>query len=259
MLIVFSKTVTLLMYPLGLALALLAAGTVLLIVKKQRIAISLIVGAGTLLWVFSSDPLSYWLVRSLESRYNPAVSFPGASAIVLLTGGEVAKAPPRLYDEVGDGGDRILYTGRLLAQGVASRCIITGGNIGFLRTIEGSQAQAALRLLAECRDVDTTRVLLEQRSRNTYENGLFTKKLLDSLHEPPSIILVTSAMHMPRSAAIFKKLGFTVHPAPTDFRADAPYQWKPIYFLPNIGALCNSSSALHEWYGIAAYRILGWL
>lgn len=257
MLIFLSKTVVLLMYPLGMALTLIAASLVLLRLKKQRIAVPLILCAGILLWIFSSDPLSYWLVRSLEGRYDPATAFPQTSAIVLLTGGEVAKVPPRLYDEVNDAGDRILYTGRLLAQGTAPRCIITGGNIGFLRSIEGSQAEAAFRLLSRCRDVDTTRVLLETESRNTFENGMLTKKMFDSLNMPLSIILVTSAQHMPRSAAIFRKLGFTVYPAPTDYSADVPYQWKPIYFLPNIGALYNSSGALHEWYGIIAYRILG--
>jgi uncharacterized SAM-binding protein YcdF (DUF218 family) len=259
MIIVISKVFALLFYPLSLALALVFAGLIVLRLQKIRLAVALILSAVILLWLFSSAPLSYWLVRSLERQYSPVTSFPQTSALVLLTGGEVAKTPPRLYDEVSDGGDRILYAGRLLAQQAAPRCIITGGNIDFLRSISGSQAQAAFHLLANCRGVDTSLVLLENRARNTYENGVFTKKLLDSLNCPASIILVTSAMHMPRSVAIFKKLGFTVYPAPVDYCADIPFQWKLIYFFPSSGALDNSSSALHEWYGFVAYRLLGWL
>lgn len=259
MLIVISKIFALLSYPLSCSLALVFAGLVVLHLRKKRAAFALILGAVILLWLFSSDPLSYWLVRSLERQYSPVTSFPQTSALVLLTGGEVPQAPPRLYDEVSDAGDRILYAGRLLAQNAAPRCIITGGTIDFLRSTKGSQAQAAFHILANCRGVDTSLVLLENRARNTHENGVFTKNILDSLNLPASIILVTSAMHMPRSVAIFKKLGFTVYPAPVDYRADIPYQFKPIYFFPTSGALDNASSALHEWYGIAAYRLLGWL
>jgi uncharacterized SAM-binding protein YcdF (DUF218 family) len=259
MLIVISKIFALLSYPLTLALALVFAGLILLHRKKNRAAVALILGAVIVLWLFSSLPLAYWLVRSLERQYSPVTSFPQTSALVLLTGGEVAKAPPRLYDEVSDAGDRILYAGRLLARHAAPRCIITGGTIDFLRSTEGSQAQAAFHLLADCRGVDTSLVLLENRARNTYENGVYTKKLLDSLNLPASVILVTSAMHMPRSVAIFKKLGFTVYPAPVDYRADAPCPFKPIYFFPTSGGLDDASCALHEWYGIAAYRLLGWL
>jgi uncharacterized SAM-binding protein YcdF (DUF218 family) len=259
MLLVLSKVLVLLFYPLTLALALIITGLVVLHLRKKRAATVCIVGAVVLLWLFSSDPLSYWLVRSLERQYPPVTSFPQTSALVLLSGGETAKAPPRLFDEINEGGDRILYAGRLMAQNAAPRCIITGGTIDFIRTIEGSQAQAAFRLLANCRGVDTSLVLLENRARNTYENGLFTKRMLDSLNLPPTVILVTSASHMPRSVAIFKKLGYTVYPAPVDYCADIPYQFKLLSFIPNSGALVNASFALHEWYGIAAYRLLGWL
>jgi uncharacterized SAM-binding protein YcdF (DUF218 family) len=245
MLLVLSKVLVLLFYPLTLALALIITGLVVLHLRKKRAATVCIVGAVVLLWLFSSDPLSYWLVRSLERQYPPVTSFPQTSA--------------RLFDEINEGGDRILYAGRLMAQNAAPRCIITGGTIDFIRTIEGSQAQAAFRLLANCRGVDTSLVLLENRARNTYENGLFTKRMLDSLNLPPTVILVTSASHMPRSVAIFKKLGYTVYPAPVDYCADIPYQFKLLSFIPNSGALVNASFALHEWYGIAAYRLLGWL
>jgi uncharacterized SAM-binding protein YcdF (DUF218 family) len=259
MLIALSKIVVVPFYPLGFALALMAASLVLFHFRKTRAGVGFIIGTAIVLYLFSAGPLPYWLVRSLERQYAPTEMFPQTSAIVLLTGGETAKAPPRLFDEVNEAGDRILYAGRLMAVNAAPRCIITGGNIGFLRTIEGSQAEAAAHLLANCKGVDTSRILLETQARNTYENGVFTKRLLDSLGLSPSIILVTSALHMPRSVAIFKKLGFTVFPAPVDYLADAPCQWKPVGFLPNVGALESATNALHELYGIIAYQLLGWL
>jgi uncharacterized SAM-binding protein YcdF (DUF218 family) len=257
MMLFCSKLFALPCYPLGLALLLLAGGVVLLFLRKRKTGLILVLCAGIGLYLFSFDPFSYLLVRSLEKRYNPSLTFPPASAIVLLCGGETPQKPPRLYDEINDAGDRILYAARLLKQGAAPRLIITGGSIPFLRSTAKSQAETAFRIIADMGMADTATIMLETKSRNTYENGVNTKALLDSLKLPPSIILVTSAMHMPRSVAIFKKLGCTVYPAPTDYRADVPYQLKVVNLFPTADVLYNSSYALHEIYGILAYKLLG--
>jgi uncharacterized SAM-binding protein YcdF (DUF218 family) len=144
-----------------------------------------------------------------------------------------------------------------MKQHVAPRLIITGGNVDFLRPIIGSQAEASYRLLTEVLGVDSSLILLEKRAPTTYENGVYSKAMLDSLKLPPVVILVTSAMHMPRSVAIFRKLGCTVYPAPTDFLEDAPQHGNPVGLLPSAEALLNSTGALHEYYGIIAYKLLG--
>lgn len=110
-------------------------------------------------------------------------------------------------------------------------------------------------------------ILLEDRSRNTYENAIETKKLLaaEGLTE---IILVTSAMHMPRAQAIFAKQGMTVTPAPTDFEvtaADWAYLTTPAVevqlfnLLPQADNLALVSSTLKEYVGLVVYRLRGWL
>jgi uncharacterized SAM-binding protein YcdF (DUF218 family) len=252
-----SKLLALPCYPLGLALLLTAAGMVLLFRRRHAPGRALILFAAVELYLFSSDPLSPMLVRSLEKLYNPSASFPAASAIVLLCGGEVPGLPPRMYDEVNQAGDRILYAARLIRQRAAPRLIVTGGNVPFMREIGGSLAQVNRRLLIGPFALDSSVILLEQKSRNTYENAVFTKNMLDSLKLPPTVILVTSAMHMPRSAALFKKAGCTVYAAPTDYRADAPFRLNPLSLFPNAAALDNSTCALHEIYGIIAYKLLG--
>ena len=257
MLTILSKFIVLPFYPVGLVLVFLLCGVVAIVFRKQKLGISLTISAGVLLYLFSSGPVPDFLVRSLEKRYLPSAAFPPATAIVLLSGGEVAKMPPRLYDEINAAGDRILYAARLARQHAAPRLIITGGNIDCLRSIKGSQAEASYRICTEQLGVDSSCIMLENRARTTYENGLFTKQLLDSLKLPPTIILVTSAIHMPRSVAIFKKLGMTVYPAPTDYLTDDPPQFKIIGLFPTSGALDNSSNALHEIYGIIAYKLLG--
>ena len=244
-------------YPLGFAVLCIAAGIVALLRQRRKTGLALVILSGAVLYGFSTGPLSCRLVRGLEERYPPLLHVEPAPAIVLLTGGEVPRMPPRLYDEINSAGDRILYTARIFKQGAAPRIVITGGNLDFIRTSASSQAEASGHLLRELFGIDSSRILLETKARNTWENGLYTRRLLDSLHLPLDIILVTSAMHMPRAVKIFRKLGFTIEPAPANFVADAPRRPKLIDLIPNAPALMNSSTALHEWYGMAAYRLFG--
>jgi uncharacterized SAM-binding protein YcdF (DUF218 family) len=252
-----SKLLALPCYPLGFALLLTAAGVILLFLRMQATGRALVMGAAAVLWLFSSDPLSHMLVRSLESAYDPASAFPEEAAIVLLCGGEVPALSPRVFEEINDAGDRILYAARLIKRGAARRLIISGGNVPFMREIGGSLARVNGRLLTGQLGVDSSVILLEEKSRNTYENAVFTKKMLDSLQLPPVVILVTSAMHMRRSAALFRKAGCRVFPAPTDYQATVPFRPTPLTLFPNAASLYHSTCALHEIYGIIAYRLLG--
>jgi len=100
-------------------------------------------------------------------------------------------------------------------------------------------------------------ILVEDRSLNTRENALFTYELLKG-RNVRRILLVTSAMHMPRAVATFRKVGFDVMPAPADFHTgwadpDLPLQW-----WPSAGRLGDSDLAVKEWLGQLTYRLRGW-
>jgi uncharacterized SAM-binding protein YcdF (DUF218 family) len=79
------------------------------------------------------------------------------------------------------------------------------------------------------------------------------------------VLLVTSAMHMPRSVATFRRLcpAVAVIPAPTDFRApDMPEdEWyrEAADQLPSAGNLAEFADATHEYLGMAYYRLRGWM
>jgi uncharacterized SAM-binding protein YcdF (DUF218 family) len=257
MLLYLSKLLAFPCYPLGLAMLLLVAGVAALFRQRQKTGRVLVMCAVIVLYLFSAGPLPGFLLRSFEMQHTPSPAYPPASAIVLLSGGEVQKMPPRLYDEINDAGDRVLYAARLLKQQAAPLLIITGGTIKFLRETDRTQAEAAFRIIADFGMADTTKILLETKAKNTYENGLFTKNIIDSLKLPRTVILVTSALHMPRSVAIFKKLSFAVIPAPTDYTVDVPGRWNPLSLLPSAEALYRSTGVMHELYGIIAYRLLG--
>jgi len=94
--------------------------------------------------------------------------------------------------------------------------------------------------------------LLETRSRNTAENALNTRKLLEARH----VLLVTHALHMRRAAQAFKVAGFEVTPAPMGYRAVFDAEDLSLFdFLPSAEALILSRNALHEYLGLGWYRL----
>ena len=95
------------------------------------------------------------------------------------------------------------------------------------------------------------KVRFEIESRDTYENGVEVKRLIGD----QKFIFVTSASHMPRAIAVFKRLGMKPVPAPCDYQASRVYT--PLSFFPSPGSLEKSTRAINEYVGIIWYKIRG--
>ena len=92
--------------------------------------------------------------------------------------------------------------------------------------------------------------LIEDKSKDTYQNAYFSAKIA-----PKSIYLVTSAYHMPRSYLLFSHFGFSIIPAPTDYKSGKGYEL--INFLPSYGGFEKVYLALHEYLGLLSLYIRG--
>lgn len=261
MLLFLSKLIAAFIYPVGLALSGSVCAFVLMKFGKKKTALYCISCSIIILWVFSTPIVSYALVRGLEKKFDPPATFPKASAVVVLGGATQPAVPPRRFAETNMFGDRIFHALRLAKAHYAPYIICTGGKVKFLSDYPGSEAMVMANLLREFggRDIDSASILIEDQARNTYENGTRIKELFEKRGLQRIIILITSAMHMYRSVKIFQKIGFTVYPAPTDYWVASENRLKLFYFLPSGEDLLSSTVALHEYYGMIAYRILGWL
>ncbi|NLW71329.1 MAG: YdcF family protein, partial [Chloroflexi bacterium] len=110
-------------------------------------------------------------------------------------------------------------------------------------------------------------LILENESQNTYENALKAKEILTEL-EIEQILLVTSAMHMPRSVALFEKQGFEVIPLPVDFsvtqndsaeKQNGGWVNRVLNVIPSASNLALTTSALKEYLGMLIYTLQGWM
>lgn len=243
-------------YPLGFCLILSILGVIFLGIDK-KLGRYFVITSIIFLYFFSTPFFSNLILLPLESPYFIEKQLPqDCSAIVVLGGGGMPMVFPRKYPEINDAGDRILHGARLYNLGLSPRIITTGGFIvgAFRQKItEGEHNALLLRELG----IDSASIIIEKKSRVTADHPPQIAKILDSLQLPKKVILVTSAAHMSRAVAAFKKWGFEIYPSATDFSC-SKYLLGGIWdFFPSSYALHLTTSALHEYYGILGYKILG--
>lgn len=262
MFVFLSKFIPIFIYPLSLA-AILLAGAVF--VRKTKWQKRLLIVGVLLIWLGGNGWVTGALVKSLEWQYLPPAEMPEAQAIVILGGGTVPAKYPRPSVEVDDAGDRFIYGARLYREGKAPVVLVTGNHLPWSFAQEDA-TQGMVDLLMFM-GVPEEVILREDESVNTYENALFTRQMLEPMGVN-RILLVTSAMHMPRSVALFEKQGFEVIPAPTDFiitkyDENLPFSqvWPNYLFsiFPSADNLNKTSLALKEYIGILTYWARGWL
>jgi uncharacterized SAM-binding protein YcdF (DUF218 family) len=255
-----SKFLSAITYPIGLSCLLACVAIGLMIAQKKKGALVCAFLSIFFIAFFSCPLVAYYLARSLENKFSQQSPLPDkASAIVLLGGCTRPALPPRQYIEIGSCGDRLLHAVRLFKERKASVIVCTGGKIPFLLDFPGSEAACMANLLRDFWGIDSASIIIEDKAQNTHDHGPKIASLLKQRGVQKDIILVTSAMHMYRSVKVFKKNGFSVFPAPADFLEESRIQFSLFMILPTADALFESTIALHEYYGIIAYWILGWL
>ncbi len=155
----------------------------------------------------------------------------------------------------GDNADRFIQTANLYHQGIIKKILITGGTGRLLQNEPAESYFLKTQFINN--GVKESDILLESKSRNTYENAIFTKKILDSLQIKPPYVLVTSAMHMPRSKKVFTKAGFDFIAFPCDYKAMPEKFSVEGYIIPEGKNLTNWGYLIKEIVGLAVYRLTG--
>jgi uncharacterized SAM-binding protein YcdF (DUF218 family) len=224
--------------------------------RKPRMGKVCILIALLLLVVFGTDPLPDLLIRTLEKQYAPMTTPPHVGAVIVLSGPIDLRLSTPEHIELRDGAERILEGIRLVQNGSGDMLIITGGS-GDLYDQTKHEA-VFLRQMALDFGVPDNKILIEQTSRNTYENAVNTKAIMEQ-HGIATSLLVTTASHMPRSMGCFRKVGLEPIPYPVDFRADPHPEYHLLTIIPNAGGFRKTSFALHEYIGILTYKLVGYM
>ena len=240
--------------PLNIAIFLLPAGLLAALARWRRFAAARCVAAFSILAPSTWTSLGALMLNPLEERFpRPALPETVHGVVVLGGGFEGAINLARGGYELNSGGDRFVEAAILARRFPQAKVVVTGGTGTLVMTGE-ADADTAPRLLTAL-GVEPARMIMENRSRNTHENAVFTRQLVAP--EPGETwLLVTSAFHMPRSMALFRKAGFPVLPWPVDYRTSGEEGFGIFRDNPN-DSLQNTTLALREWIGLVAYRFSG--
>ena len=245
-----------LFHPLNFLLFLGLVGLLLGLTRFVRTGHFIAVMAAVLLLGAAFSPLSALILRPLENRFpQPPADMPSPTGIVVLGGA--------LDEDLGRarGQTTLTEAAARLTTGVAlalrypqARLVFTGGSANLDASSAADEA-AGVRVLWLSLGLPAGRMTFEDKSRNTYENATMTRAIVQP-KPGERWLLVTSAAHMPRSVGIFRHMGWDMIAYPVDYRTfgDARDDKPTTQALESLRRL---DVALHEWIGLAAYRLTG--
>jgi uncharacterized SAM-binding protein YcdF (DUF218 family) len=250
----FSKVLAFLISPIVWVAGLLAWAV---FTKKPGRAKKLLITALSLLYIFSNPFLVDEGFRAWEPVTPDHDLLPDRYEAAIVLGG-IGDVDLRLQKiNFGASADRLMQTLKLYHEGKIKKIIFTGGSgsVEFPEKKEGRYVHKYLRQI----HIPDSAMIIESESRNTYENAVFTKKIIDSLQLKGPFLLVTSGFHMNRSMAIFKKAGFdSLTPYVTNRSSGIRRRTPDHLFIPNAGALFGSDMLIHEWVGYLIYKLRGY-
>lgn len=219
------------------------------ILLKKRILIALIIIA----LFFSNEFIHNELAFSLQKNESELVPNKQYEAGILLGG--LSGYDKNKVAHFSSACDRFIQINKLYHQGIIKKIIVSSGSASILQNESGEANFLAEELIKS--GVNPKDIFIENRSKNTYENASFSKRILDSLHLNGPFVLVSSAFHLPRASLVFKKAGFNVVAHPAAFEATARKYAFTDYFWPSIGVLGDWGKLIKELVGVAMYKCFG--
>jgi len=249
---IISKLLSALLLPPGLLIIVMLA-SLLLLVRRPALARGGLIFTTLALFFLSLSPVRDALILPLENYYPQ----PGSEAlkpgmpIVILGGGIRPGYPEGAPDRTFVPGDALarLYHGFRLYRITSGKIYLTSGRV-FHDFSEDSEARAMANALVGL-GVNPSDLILEENSRNTYENASMTAARFPELAGAP-FLLVTSAYHMPRAMMLFHASGLNPVAAATDYKSEIEIV-SPWSILPHGHNFSDSCKALREYLGMAFY------
>ncbi|MCP4255081.1 MAG: envelope biogenesis factor ElyC [Candidatus Scalindua sp.] len=254
---ILKKIISAFLYPLPFSLLLSFLGLYFLWFTNKQKAGKILVSAGlVVLTLFSYHVIADKLLRPLERQYDvfemkgatPATPKPAVRFVVVLGGGQALDSGLPLLSQMSDAPVVRLMEGiRIYRKFPGSRLLLSGGG-GFSISEAEMMARVAIEMGVPERDI-----ILESKSRDTRDEALFIKPMVGN--EP--FVLVTTASHIPRSMALFRKLGMNPIASPIGHSVKDDQRLSFYSFFPSTGSTEKSELAIHEYLGMIWAKLRG--
>lgn len=250
----FKKLIAPFLMPVPFCLALVFAGLALVwLTRRQRAGKWLATLGASSLLLLGYGAVSGRLLATLERQHTPATDVSAAAGrvrwVVVLGGGSSADGGLPAVMRLSEGSLARLVEGiRLQRQLPGSRLLLSGGSVF------GSAPDAeTMRALAVELGVDSSTLELDAVSPDTETQAAVVRTRLGT----EEFYLVTSASHMTRALALFRKAGTNPLPAPTHFLTQSDRGISPSNFFPSAGGLRCAEAVTYEYLGLAWAKVRG--
>ena len=216
--------------------------------KKRLIYTSVVV-----LYLFSNNYIFYlaaskWYIKPVKLETHQQFKY----AIVLGGMANFDEEVKRI--KFSESADRLMQAIHLYKTNHIEKILISGGSgsIFYPEMIESEIVRTYLIQIG----IPECDILIENKSKNTWQNASFTAKLLDN---NKNYLLISSSIHMRRATACFKKAGIKTQPYPSN-QLDSSFKYSPgSLLLPNASILSSWELLIHEIAGYFIYWIKGYV
>ena len=234
----------------------LLSGVILSWTRWRRAARWLLSGTALFALLLAIAPVGETLILKLENRFPRVVALPDEVEGIIVLGGVIDQFVSKDRGAIAINGavERLTEFAKLARKYPRARLVFSGGS-GVLRDQSLKEAHFVIPVIKDL-GINKHRIVLEDQSRNTYENALFSKKIVQPSDEG-QWILITSAFHMPRATGVFRKTGWEIIPYPVDYHMK--YDGESGMRFDFRSGVNRLASAMHEWTGLTFYWFSGYM
>ena len=223
--------------------------------KKGKIArICLWCGLFCLL-VVSTPFIPKLLVQNLENKYSTCeletLQQKTNIHILVLGGGQTNDSRLPANSQLSRGALARLTEGIRILNHLDGSILVTSGYSGKREDIPQAEVLAQTAMLL---GIGSGRIKKQTLPKNTWMEATEYKRIFG---DSTTLVLVTSAIHMPRAIYLFQKAGLNPIPAPTDYLVKKGEKINPLFWMPKSGNIAKTEAAVHEYVGMAWYRLGG--
>lgn len=215
---------------------------------RKRLATKIVIFAFVLLVIVSTPFIPNLLVKSLENRH-PVVSVKKLLKaarpvhILILGGGHTNDELLPANDQISNVALGRLVEGIRLHRQIPGSLLITSGYGGR----EGvTQAQVLLNA-AVLIGVEPSEIRMQENPENTWMEATEYRRLFG---DTKSLVIVTSAIHMPRAMYLFRKAGLNPMAAPTNHLFKKGKRFNYWFWIPSAGNIEKMEAVIHEYVGL---------
>lgn len=258
---ILKKVIAQFFSPAPLCLEVLIAGLLFLLFTRKQKTGKIVVSVGVIIFtLLSYTALSNIFLKRLESQYPPLAvtvspdisgssSTPPVKWIVVLGGGHISDPSVPITSQLSEASLVRLIEGiRLHNKIPGSKLIVSGGRVFDVISEAETMAGVAVSI-----GVNRADLILESNSYDTHDQA----RIIQSIVGNDAFALVTSALHMPRSMALFKKQGMHPIPAPAGHTVLKNQGINPGSFFPSSEGLNKAEGVIHEYLGLLWAKLRG--